>query len=172
VFYIDYSDQQFETFSATPPFVVATTIPKTHIKGAEYESTILVSRFLTVGAALGYLDARVTNNTNSPDSPHFNATASVDFMQPLTSNLQMFLHVDDRFNGALYLSTDNTQPVPSRNYLNSRIGVKKDHYSYALFVRNATNERQSQAPGVELPSGWLRYPNLPRQYGAEVRVSF
>jgi iron complex outermembrane receptor protein len=171
-FYIDYSNQQFQTFSNTAPFISVTNIPKTKIKGLEYESALLVSSHLTLGAGLGYLDARVDDGSLSPNAPHFNANANADFSAPLSAGWAFHLHLDDRYSSPLYLSTEDQQLVPSKNYLNGRAGVSTDRYSFAVFVRNATDTRAPTSPGVELPAGFLRYQNLPRTYGGEVRVTF
>jgi iron complex outermembrane recepter protein len=172
IFYIDYSDQQFETFTNTPPYSIAVTIPKTKIKGAEYETTLAVTTHLTVGTALGYLDAKLPDGTFSPASPRFNASATVDFGLPLSTDWSWRLHLDDRYNSSLYLSTEDTQEVSPKNYLNARAGVDKGNYSFNLFVRNATNTRQSTLPGAELVAGFVRYQNEPRSYGGEFRVAF
>lgn len=172
LFHIDYSDQQFETVSNTYPYVISTTIPKTKITGAEYESHFRVSSEWTLGLAIGYLNAKVSDGTYSPAAPKLNVSPTVDFSQPLWNNSTFRLHVDDRYNSSLYLSTENTQPVPARNYLNARAGIDNGHFSYDLFVRNAQNTRQSTSAGGELVAGFIRYENLPRTYGVEIKASF
>jgi iron complex outermembrane recepter protein len=172
VFYIDYSDQQFEVGSATYPYIIATTIPKTKIKGVEYEGQYRISTTLTVGFAAGYLDAMVSDGTRSPAAPKFNLSPTLDYAQPITDGTTLHLHVDDRYNSSLYLSTGDTQFVSAKNYLNARLGVDHGHFSYNLFVRNAQNTRQAIAPGEELIAGFLRYPNMPRTYGGEIRMSY
>jgi iron complex outermembrane receptor protein len=173
VFYIDYANQQFYETSATPPFVVTVTIPKTNIEGAELEETVLASRFVTFGAALGYTRADVTNDGGwSPDTPRFNATEYVDFTVPAGQGWEARLHVDDRYNSLQYLAQGNTNPNPAKNFVNLRAGVRNAHYDIAAFVRNATNTREQTQAGAQFPGGFVRFENEPRSYGIEIRLSF
>jgi iron complex outermembrane receptor protein len=173
VFHIDYSDQQFESLMATYPFTSAITIPKTDINGVEYETTVLASRYVSFGMSLGFLNATVANGGGqSPDTPHFNGSASADFTYPVYGNWNAKLHLDDRYNSSQYLDIGNTQAVPSRNFLNLRAGVQNDHYDIALFAKNATDEREATIAGVAAAGGFIRYQNEPRSYGLEVRTTF
>ena len=174
VFHIDYSNQQFSTIIAQFPFRIAVTIPKTSINGAEYESTLLASRFVSFGLGLGYLNAVVADSGGqSPAAPRFNGNASADFTYPLVQDWKARLHVDDRYNSLQYLSTGDTQAVPAKNFVNLRAGVQSDHYDIAAFVRNATNERQAAIAGTpNFTGGYIRDQNEPRSYGIEVRASF
>jgi iron complex outermembrane receptor protein len=174
IFHIDYTDQQFESQIAEFPFRSAITIPKTDINGVEYESTLLVSRFVTFGLGLGYLNATVANGGGqSPDTPHFNGNATADFTYPLANQWKARLHLDDRYNSSQYLATGDSQPLPSKNFLNLRAGLQSDHYDITAFVRNATDTREVTIAGVMIPSfGVIRYQNEPRSYGVEFRTKF
>jgi len=172
-FYIDYSDQQYYTNIATPPFVVTLTIPKTNIEGAELETTMLASRYVTFGGSLGYLYSEVAHGGGwSPDTPRFNGNAYVDFTVPVSESWKARLHVDDRYNTRQYLGQGNTLPSPAKNFLNLRAGVQNGRYDIAAFVRNVTNEREQTQAGVAVAGGFLRFQNEPRSYGVEVKASF
>lgn len=171
-FHIDYSDQQYTTFTNEPPYAFATTIPKTKINGAELETVAQLTRLLNIGVGIGYLDAKVSDGTRSPGTPRFNANVSADFGLPLNNRWNLRAHADDRFNSDLYLAIGNLQRLPSKNYLNLRLGVDDGRYAFNLFMKNATDTRQSTAPGADLVAGFLRYQNEPRSYGGEVRISF
>jgi iron complex outermembrane receptor protein len=170
-FHIDYSDQQYTTFTNEFPYAFATTIPKTRINGAELETVAQLTRLFNVGVGIGYLDAMVSDGTRSPGTPRFNANVTADFGLPVSNRWTLRAHADDRFNSALYLAIDNMQEIPSKNYLNLRLGVDDGRYSFNLFMKNATDTRQSTAPGAELVAGFLRYQNEPRSYGGEIRVT-
>jgi iron complex outermembrane receptor protein len=173
MFYIDYSNQQYYENIATPPFVVTVSIPKTDIKGAELEATVLASRFLTLGASLGYLHAEVADGGGwSPDTPRFNATTYADFKFPLNAQWNAKIHLDDRYDSFQYLGQGNTFPAPAKNFLNLRGGVQSEHWDIALFARNATNTREQTQAGVAAAGGFLRFQNAPRAYGLEVRMTF
>jgi iron complex outermembrane receptor protein len=172
-FYIDYSNQQYYTNIAQPPYVATLTIPKTGIDGAELETTILASRFVTLGASLGYLNTQVADGGGwSPDTPRFNGNAYVDFTAPVGESWKARLHVDDRYNTRQYLGQGNTLPSPAKDFLNLRAGFFNERYDIALFVRNLTDRREQTQAGVEAAGGFLRFQNEPRSYGVEVKASF
>ncbi len=172
-FHIDYSDQQFSSIIAQFPFRVAVTIPKTKIDGFEYESTAVVSRFVSFGLGIGYLDAKVEDGSRSPAAPRFDASATADFTYPLQLGWKVRLHADDRYNSLQYLETENQQPVGAKNFLNLRAGVQSDRYDIAGFVRNATDRREATLAGsADFAGGYVRYQNEPRSYGVEVKAWF
>ncbi len=172
VFHIDYSNQQFTTDINTPPFIVSLTIPKTNINGAEYESTLLVSRSLSFGLGLGYLHAVVADGTKAPAAPSFNASATMDFTYPIVEDWNFKFHLDDRFNASQYLDTEDSQPIPSANFVNLRTGVAFGRYEVMGYMRNATDERIATFAGVIAGGGYVRSQNEPRSYGIDVRASF
>lgn len=173
-FHIDYSDQQFQSLTPTFPFRATITIPDTKINGIEYESTLRVSRFVSFGLALGFLDAKVSNDGGrSPNTPRFNGSASADFTYPVSRDWKANLHIDDRYNSEQFLDVNDQQRVPAKNFVNLRAGVQNDRYEIAAFMRNATDERQATIKGIGIPDfGFIRYQNEPRSYGVEVRASF
>jgi iron complex outermembrane receptor protein len=172
IFHIDYSDQQFSSIINTYPFRVSTSIPKTNINGVEYESTLIASRFASFNLGLGYLHAVVSDGTASPGAPRLNANAGMDLTYPVFLDWKARLHVDDRYNSSQFLSTGDTQPVAAKNYVNLRAGFENSRYNISAFVRNLTNERQATYPGSITAGGYIRYPNEPRSYGVEARVTF
>jgi iron complex outermembrane receptor protein len=172
-FHIDYADQQIESILITAPFRSSITIPKTDINGLEYESNVLLSRFVSVGLGMSYLNAPIANGGGqSPDTPHFNASANADLTYPILRDWKAKLHFDDRFNSLQYLALGNQQAVPAKTFVNLRAGVQNDHYSIMAFVRNATDEREPTIVGVAGIGGFIRYQNEPRSYGVEVKASF
>lgn len=172
-FHIDYSDQQFSTIIPVFPYRITVTIPETKIDGVELESTIRVSRFVTFGVGLAYLQADVSDGTRSPATPRFNGNVSADFSYPLANGWQARLHIDDRYNGFQYLAKDNRQPVGAKNYLNVRLGMHSERYDIAAFVKNATDERQAILAGADnFAGGYGRFQNDPRSYGIELKASF
>ena len=173
VFYTDYADQQYFTYIPTPPYAATLTIPKTSIKGVEYEATVLASRFMTLGTSLGYLNTEVANGGGwSPNTPRFNATTYVDFTLPLQQDWKARLHIDDRYNSLQYLGTGNTSPNPAKNFANIRAGIQNAHYDIAAFVRNVTDRREQTQAAAPDGNGFARYQNLPRSYGVEMRFTF
>jgi iron complex outermembrane recepter protein len=172
VFHIDYSDQQFYAFINMPPYVVPDTIPKTGINGFEYESTAVVSRFVTFGLGLGYLDATVSDGTASPVSPRFDGNATMDATYPVYADWKARLHIDDRYNSSQYLATDDQQPIGAKNFVNLRAGLQNDRWEIMGFAHNLTDRRTATMEGATFAGGYVRYDNEPRSYGVEVKAHF
>lgn len=172
VFYIDYSNQQVTNIIPMPPFQVSSTIPKTRIEGAELESTVLLSRFVTFGLGASYLDARVGDDTDSPFTPKFQINTSADVSYPIRDDWKVLLHLDDRYNTFEYLGTENQQYRGPINLLNARLGVENGRYNIAAFVRNAADRRYTTSAGTVFGNGFIRFQNQPRTYGLEVRAHF
>lgn len=172
-FHIDYSDQQFSKGIATPPFRIAVTIPKTSIDGMELEATLHPSRALSLTGSAGYLNAKVADGTRAPFTPHWTLIGSADYAHPLAGDLGVTAHIDFRHNSSLYLTTGNQQLNPARSYLNLRGGLTWKTVSLTGFVKNATDERDVPRPIVALSTGgFVRFINLPRQYGVQLDVQF
>jgi iron complex outermembrane recepter protein len=153
--------------------VVTVTIPKTNINGAEFETTVLASKFITFGAALGYLHTDVVGGGGwSPDTPRFNGSGYVDYTVPIVEGWKARLHIDDHYSSLQYLGQGNTLPSPAKNFVNLRAGVQNERYDIAAFVKNATDRREQTQAGVAAAGGFLRFENQPRSYGIEIRMSF
>ncbi len=171
VFYIDYSDQQTSTLIPAPPYLVAMTIPKTHIPGAEVEATIRASRFVTFGLGVGYLNAQIAGGSGKPPlSPDVTANASVDVSYPLARSWTAHLRVDDRYTSP-YSGAVGTPELVAQNYVNGRLGIQNDRFDVSGYVRNATAE-QAAVYAIQFTGGYIRQQNQPRSYGLEMRYSF
>lgn len=171
VFHIDYSNQQFSQIIDAPPYRESVNIPKTRIDGSEVESNFALNRAVSLGASVGYLNARVDDGTRSPSTPKFTANLTVDFVHPVSASWNLYAHADYRFSSSMYLGLDDTFEISSKSYTNLRLGVEDDHWSVALFGRNVFDTRQAMLALSNLSGGWERDQNLPASYGIEVRYT-
>lgn len=171
-FQIVYSDQQINQDIPNPPFVELITIPQTDINGFEAELTSVLSSYLTVNGALGYLDAKVQNGLRSPVSPRWTLMGGADLNVPLNDDLAITAHADVRYTSPLYLDTDNLFRDTGRTFVNLRAGVNYQRISLVGFVRNATDERNLPVPPIALPGAFVRYVTQPRQYGVQLSYTF
>lgn len=172
IFRVLYYHQQFSEIISTYPFQISTSIPLTRINGVELDPTLLLSRYVSLGLGLSYINAEVSDGTASPNTPKLQASPTLDVTYPVTDEWNMLLHVDDRYNSYEYLTTDDGQYQGAVNLLNARLGVQNDRYSITTFVRNAADRRYQTQAGAVLGSGFIRYENDPRTYGVEVRAHF
>ena len=168
IFHIDYSNQQFSEIVDAPPYRISTNIPKTTIDGSEVESTYALSRAFSVGVSFGYLNAKVDDGSRSPVTPRFTATVTADFVHPAIDNWNFRAHADYRFSSSMYLGTEDTFEISSKDYTNVRMGMENDHWRVAAYGKNIFDERQAESALSNLGGGWERNQNLPATYGIEV----
>ncbi|MGH6613324.1 TonB-dependent receptor [Sphingomonas sp.] len=175
VFHIDYSNQQFSTVIAAPPFRTATTIPKTAINGGELEATFYPTRSFSIATAVGYLDAKVANGGGrAPYTPRWTASVSADWSHRITHNLSFLAHADYRYRSLTYLFTGNSDPNPSRQFVNLRAGISGGMWTLTGFVKNLTNERDRVFRTLSFPNGGFgrAADDSPRTGGVELKLDF
>jgi iron complex outermembrane receptor protein len=172
IFHIDYSNQQSSTNISAPPYRVPSTIPKTKIDGAEWETSALIARPLTLSAAVGYLNARVADGSRSPMAPLFSGTLSAQLLQPMTGELRLNARADLTFHSPEFLQIQNTERIPDNRFLNLRAGIEMDKYGVYAYGRNVTSTRETDVHGAFLGTHYLRYQNVPATYGVELRAKF
>jgi iron complex outermembrane receptor protein len=170
-FHINYSDQQYTSITSTPPYRQTSNIPSTRINGAEAELTARPVSALTLGAGIGYTDARVNDDTAGPYTPRFTVNLSAEHSLPLTAGWRLISRVDYRYQDAQYLGRENLYEVGPKDYVNLRVVLDNGQWKIAAYGNNLSNARQAfQFDNVGF--GYLRYNNNPRTYGGEVAVRF
>ena len=169
-FRIDYSDQQFTSVIATPPFRTTTNIPSTKIQGFELEWNANLSDSFEVFGGLGVLDAEQENGFEAPATP------------PLTFNLgglytgnigdfDVTARADLREQGRFYIGFAEDFEVSSKTYLNARLSIGKDNWNVAAFANNILDTRQA-SDFSELAGGFVRAQSKPGTYGIELGYNF
>lgn len=169
-FHIDYSDQQFTSVIATPPFRTTTNIPSTTIDGIEIEFNANLSDNFELFGGLGLLDAQQENGLKAQGTP------------PLTFNLggmysgqiggfDLDARLDMREQGRFYLGFAEDFTVSSKTYINFRTSLGKNNWNIALFADNILNERQANDFSI-LAGGFVRAQSKPAMYGLELGYKF
>jgi len=184
-FHIDWRNKQQNIFLPQCGFSLGANIGRSTIDGFEIATTLRPSERFSVDLTLGYLDARVAEDTpqaNSfkgdrlPLTPRWTATTGVAYEAPVSNRMAAFGRADLVFRDKLIEPTTN-QTLEDFATVNLRGGVKFDDYTVTLFVDNLTNKLgQLDAVGSGLlvgQTGGLRVHTLtPRTIGAELRVNF
>ncbi len=172
-FRIDYSDQQVTQTVATPPFRVTTNIPKTKITGVEADFALRATDKLRFSGGIGYANAIVqdTDRTRAPVTPKWTANASIQWQEPISDTLDFISRVDYRYQSGMYLRVKNVFPIEEKNFVDARIGVESERYSFKLFVENLLNTQQALSLSP-FAGSYVRTFSLPRSYGAEIRYRF
>ncbi len=158
------------------------------IKGFEIEMTAAPIEGMTLVAALGHADAKITNTggvagvsvgDRIQGVPNWTATASGEYVFPLTSDMEGLLRADFNYYGVSFSSNNeaiNPRKRPSWNVLNLRAGVIIEDWEVTLFVDNVTNEHNnladSRSIAAETPGRQRLVTNRPRTIGVDVRTRF
>ncbi|MFC3051957.1 TonB-dependent receptor [Kordiimonas pumila] len=171
LFHTDYSDQQFTTVVATPPFRITTNLPSTNINGVELETAFHVTSSLEIFGSLGYLDAEVADGTAAPATPKWTANAGFQYEQPVTDTIDFTLRTDYRRQGAMYLITGNGFPIEAKDYLDIRAGLITSTWSLKAYVDNVLDTQQATEVAF-IAGGYVRGFTKPRSYGLELSYSF
>jgi len=121
-----------------------------HVYGAELELNAILTRGLILSVAgtythatfaVGSLEASIAPGTRVQDVPDHTGSLALSYRHPLVHNLNYLLRADYTYVAARTDVTYALNHVPSYELTNVRAGVEGDHWTSALYVRNAFNER-------------------------------
>jgi len=155
-------------------------------QGVELEFNGRLTPELTLGAAFGYTDARITEKGATPQPvgspvyqvPKVNYAANLEYARPVTAEWSGFARASYAYVGSSY-SGNNYPPLeyrPSYNIVDLRLGGRRSRLELTAFVKNLTNKHANLGDailiGAEVP-GMPRFViNQPRTVGLEGRYLF
>lgn len=172
LFHIDYSDQQYTSIIATPPYRATTNIPSTNIDGLELEGALRLGRYWQAGSGLGLLRARNDGGYDAPYTPRYTFNASLGYQRPLPgAGWLLDGRLDYRVQGSQYLGLGEQYRIGSKDYLNLRLGIGKAGWQMALYAKNLTDTRQAYKVD-NVGFGYIRVLNAPRSYGVEFSFDY
>ena len=191
-FYYDYINKQLKSRIIDPIFGVLTAlvnIPKSSIRGAEFEVHARPLSGLDLGVSGTYLSSRIDTFTGvnqvgqvanfagsvMPYTPKWNLTASTGYEHSLTDQWSGFVGAQISFTGDMTaaLGSPPLYNMPEYTLLNVQAGVKSqdDRLRVYLWGRNVTN-RFYVNNVVELEDDVIRYTGMPITYGVSVGYKF
>ena len=161
VFYVNWSNIESEVNLPSCGFDYIGNLGRAVSKGFDFQTSAIVVRGLTLGAALGYTDARysqtvagagtnpiVSNGDRLPSAPwHAEASADYTFL-PFAENANAYFHIDDEYtssystsnpNDALYDPVTNFQRRTA--FATARFGVRINGWDVSLFAKNLLDSR-------------------------------
>lgn len=161
---------------------------KARSQGFELEINARPLEELTLGANVGYTDAKITQAApNSPQAvgsrvyqvPDWNGSFNAEYVRPIFSDKSGFVRGDYSYTGGS-LSANNDQITPrlrpAYRLLDLRFGIRKGGYEVALFAKNLTNEHANLSDVVQIGQEYPGRPrivvNRPRTIGIDVRAKF
>jgi iron complex outermembrane receptor protein len=191
-FYYDYLNKQLKSRIIDPLFGVLTAlvnIPKSSIRGAEFEVHARPLTGLDFGVSGTYLSSRIETFTGvnqagqvanfagsiMPYTPKWNLTASTGYEHSLTDQWSGFVGAQLSFMGDMTaaLGSPPLYNMPEYTLLNLQAGIKTqdDRLRVFLWGRNVTN-RFYVNNVVELEDDVIRYTGMPITYGISVGYKF
>ena len=199
VFYNNYRDIQFgatarPAYAQIPVAMVNAGNARTY--GAEASVTARVADPLTIGAGVGYLNARYKKGFGIPasnpvlepidlsnarmlNSPNWQLNFNADFDQPVSNRFRVVANALASytsqtiwyFRGASYLPD---AVGPSYWLINARVGLRttNDNYELAVFAKNLFNRGYTTYGASSAASGTVLVWGEPRIVGVEGTLKF
>ncbi|MET0373711.1 MAG: TonB-dependent receptor [Rhizorhabdus sp.] len=192
IFQIDWSDMQVSARTADGLYSFLTNAGKARVRGGEADLTLYPVPGLTLNGAVGYSDARLTQDQSNsavlvtattgrdgdriPNTPAWTASASASYNWPLTDNLDGMLRADYAYTGDMRGTFRTTDPYFTRygkySTVNLRAGVEKEGWGLYVFCQNLTNEAGITGRSTGLGFTNLSYSIPPRTIGINARFGF
>lgn len=190
---IDWKDMQVSGRSATGVFSYLTNAGKARINGAEIEAVLTPMRGLSLNTALGFVDAKLSEDqlnpglaaTGStglkgdriPNVPKFTLAAGVDYRWDINDRIRGTANVNFTHSAGSYSEFRPTYVYYERNSayqsLGARAGVEFDRsLTIQLFVQNLLNEHDPillNSNATDLKSALTLQP---RTFGIMARKTF
>jgi outer membrane receptor protein involved in Fe transport len=156
--------------------------------GFELEFSGRVIPELTLGAGLGYEDARITQQgLDSPQTvgspvylvPGITIASNAEYERHLNATWSGFARLDYSHVGESW-SANNAQVNPLKRsaytITDLRFGVRRERYEFTAFVKNLSNEHANLGDaimiGAQIPGQPHFVINQPRTIGVEARLRF
>ena len=188
-FFIDWSDiQQLNRLACG--FQFTQNAGQAESKGFELELMAVPSEGLTLSAAVGYTDAKITDDggvagvaigDKVQGVPDWTGTVSVQYIWPAFGDWEGLFRADGNYYGRSFSANNEGVGADARlrdswSALNIRAGIISEKWELILFANNVTDERASLADSrsiaAELPGRQRLVVNRPRTIGVEARMRF
>jgi iron complex outermembrane receptor protein len=152
--WINDSQRVAYTLIGGSPSAVTVNVPKSRVRGVEFDTSLNVTNWLQLGGSVNYTDAKFTDNLVSiagaaptrlgtyPDTPKWSGSAFGEVSAPITPDLTGSLRADlFGQTSTFYTSSGNTNPLaknPGYKLVNLRLGLSADQsgWSIAAIVKN------------------------------------
>jgi len=163
--------------------------PDVRNRGIEAEVNLYPVTGLSLGGTISYIDSQFqsellgiagTKGKPVPDTPKWTLSAYADYTMALSGGWDGSLRIDySHTDGSISSYTsggDFTFDKGSLDLVDLRLGLKREHYQFALFVRNLLNDVERTALSDSLSANIpyrLRYSvNRPRTFGMNITFTY
>ena len=200
-FYYDYRDKQLRTKVLSEPYGiqdVLQNVPKSSVRGFEFELTMRPTGGLTVNTAFTYLDARIDkfvgingagvaadfSGTRMPFAPKYQVGTNLNYEFPLTNQLNGFVSSTLSFRSdTTSVVGGDTNPagliavpgliyrIPDYTLVDASIGIagRNDRWRLSIFGKNIFNEYYWNNV-VSTSDAISRFAGMPATYGVSLSL--
>jgi len=148
VFHTDYTNEQYYIVSTVPPARDIVTLKSVSINGGELNVTYSPIHSLTFGGDLGVAYSRINSNDGigdqgkfSPEAPLYTANLNAQYEWDAFANYKYSFRADYEYKGPIYYDPANDFAFHPVGFLNLRLALQNDVYSFALWGKNVTDTR-------------------------------
>ena len=193
-YFIEWSDIQIRVFKPECRSFFIQNAGKAEVKGIEVETAWQPNESLNLSLALGYADAKLTQDAplqagplidgqagdGIPYTPDFTSKLGVTYTVPLAKlAAALVMRGDWAYTSSSKTQFRDTAPLqrvmPSYNLFNIRVGLEGDEgWRGTLFVNNVFNDLSdvSRYPSASMGSGDYVFTSRPREIGVSVSKEF
>lgn len=181
IFRTEFKNQQVYFIDVDNFARVVVTFPETRIDGMELELISEPIEGLNLEATLGIADGEIRVGTpeapagnSSPNAHKYTFNFNAQYVFPITSAFDLRVRGEYERRGPIYYDGSGDYRFPATDFFNAIVGLERENWSLAAYGRNLTNERIPTWFGVNAggPGMHQFFQNLPRRFGAELRVQF
>ena len=190
VFYYDYANKQFLTFYETVigPLQTYRNVPKSTLKGVDFDLTAKPIRPLTLRAAVTFVESALGNYesfnlaTGAAENvagnpfnyaPRWSGTLDAEYRMPINDHLDGLIGANAATNSKTYGDLARTPELTIDAYTiaDLRIGVESKRWHASAWVRNIADKWYWTYAGPS-PDTITRLTGLPRTFGVTVGYKF
>lgn len=187
VFAYDYRNQQILNIDPVTAAQQLINLPRSRIRGLEFEATARPIPSVTVRGTFALLDARFRAATVSgvdiagnhlPNAPDEAATASVDWTFLKSTRADAHLYLDGNYQSRQFFEVSNVARLGQAPYalLNGRLALtlKPRNLTFAIWGRNLTDKFYITS-AIDILQGFgvdYFHVGAPRTFGGDVTLKF
>lgn len=195
VFYYDYRDKQLKSRTQVEPAVLGAlealvNVPKSNIRGAEFQLNARPMRRLNFTVAGTYIDSEVTSDFSGytitgqlasfegeafPYTPKYQLSAQANYEWSLTANLDAFVGGNVNYRSGTTAGFGRLPILNIDSYtlvdLQGGVSAADDNWRVMVYVRNLTDEYYATNV-ARLNDTVRRFTGMPRTYGIQLTKNF
>ena len=176
LFNTDVKGQQYFLFFAPTSSQVLAGIDEVQLTGGELEFSAALTDGIDIYAAYGYTDSEIEAysvnpslvGNDAPYVPDHTINLGVQYRQPVTDRIGVFLRADFERRGQQFWDPDNSSARDDVDLINLRFGFEGNRWQVTAWSRNLADELYL----AEFVLGGFVHLAPPRSYGVDFTYTF